>query len=432
MNARDAIERSIDVGLTESPGRIVIGFSGGLDSTVLLDAARARIDDPARLLALHVDHGIHPKSADWARHCEAVGARLGVAVVVRRVYVERRARHGNAAKATEVAARAARYAVFAEMLGAGDTLWLAHHRDDQIETLLWRLLRGGGAAIAGMPRSRRVGRSTLLRPLLDIPRADLLARAAARGIEWIDDASNADTDFDRNYLRHAVLPLLRRRWPDVDARLAAAAKRFADEAAALRTALERRLGAIAVDGSLPIAALDGADALALLRRWLERNGVLGTRERALRELLRQACAAPERALCVRVSDARCVHRHRAALHVVDDALPATPQRWTLDAPLEFGGGVLVAERGAGGLRRDIGCIDVRPRRGGERLRPAGRDGSRSVKRLLHDAGVAPWLRTGYPLLYVDGILAAVPGLAVDRAFADPGDAGWRVRFDARR
>ena len=432
MNAHDAIERSIDVGLTESSGRIVIGFSGGLDSTVLLDAARARIDDPRRLLALHVDHGIHPQSADWARHCEAVSAGLGVAVVVRRVHVERRARHGNTLKATEADARAARYAAFAEVLGGGDTLWLAHHRDDQIETLLWRLLRGGGAAIAGMPRSRRLGRSTLLRPLLDIPRSDLLARAVDRGFEWIDDDSNADTAFDRNHLRHAVLPLLRRRWPDVDARLAAAAARFADAAAALRTALDRRLDTIAVDGSLPIAALDGADAFALLRRWLERNAVLGTRERALRELLRQTLAAPQRALRVRVSDARIVYRHLAALYVVDEALPAISQRWAFAAPLAFGAGVLVAERGATGLRRDIGGVEVRPRSGGERLRPAGRDGSRSVKRLLHDAGVAPWLRTAYPLLYVDGILAAVPGLAVDRAFADPGDAGWRVHFDARR
>ena len=430
MNAHAAIERSIDVGLTESPGRIVIGFSGGLDSTVLLDVTRARIDDPRRLLALHVDHGIHPKSADWARQCEGVGTALGVEVVVRRVQVERRP-HG-AVKATEAAARAARYAVFADLLGAGDTLWLAHHRDDQVETLLWRLLRGGGSAIAGMPRSRRVGRATLLRPLLGIPRTDLSTWAAARGLEWIDDESNTDTDFDRNRLRHAVLPLLRQRWPDVDVRLAAAATRFADQAAALRAALDRRLDAIAVDGALPIAALDGADALALLRRWLERRGVIGTRERALRELLRQTFAAPERALRVRVSDARVVHRHRAALQVVAEPLSVTAQRWTFVAPLEFGGGVLVAERGATGLRGDIGCVEVRPRSGGERLRPAGRDGSRSVKRLLHDAGVAPWLRADYPLLYVDGILAAVPGLAIDRAFADPGDAGWRVRFDARR
>jgi tRNA(Ile)-lysidine synthase len=420
----DSIDRAIDAALTESFGRIVLGFSGGLDSTVLLHAARERVDDPTRLLALHVDHGINPKSGDWARHCESVSASIGVAFVARRVQV---------AASGEASARAARFAAFAATLEVGDTLWLAHHRDDQIETVLWRLLRGGGtAALAGMPRSRRIGRAQLLRPLLDVARADLAGRAAARGLAWIDDDSNADTRFDRNFLRHAVLPLLRGHWPDVDARLYGAAARFADDAAALRAALDRRLGAVAIGGALPVAALAESDARALLRRWLERGGIHGVRDRVLGELLRQARSAVDRAPAVQVSAQCVVRRHDGSLHVLDEPRgDVEVARWSLDAPLPTGAGVLVAVRGPRGLRRDLVHVEVRARCGGERLRPAGRTGSRTVKKLLHDARIAPWLRERYPLVYVDGALAAVPGIAVDAAYAELGDDGWCLRYEPR-
>ena len=424
MNSRDSVDRAIDVALTESPDRIVVGFSGGLDSTVLLHSVRERINDSTRLLALHVDHGLNPKSADWTRHCESVSSGLGVAFAARRA---------NAGLRGEAAARAARYRIFDEVLEPGDVLWLAHQRDDQIETVLWRVVRGGGAAAAaGMPRSRRIGRARLLRPLLGVARADIERWAGARGLRWIDDDSNANKHFDRNFLRHDVLPVLRRHWPDLDERLAAAAMRFADDASALRVALDRRLDAVAADGALPIAVLDSDDARALARRWLECRGVVGVRERVLFELLRQVRGAMDRNPQVRVSARSVVRRHGDALYVVDDAtVDFEPTQWSLDAPLRLAAGVLVARRGTGGLRRDLACVEVRARGGGERLRPAGRAGSRSVKRLLHDARVAPWLRERYPLVYVGGTLAAVPGIAVDTAFAEPSDDGWCVRFEPR-
>ena len=425
MSANDSIDHAIGVALTESLGRIVVGFSGGLDSTVLLFAARERIDEPTRLLALHVDHGINPKSSDWSRHCKSVSDELGVEFVARRAQVN---------VGGEAAARTARYGIFEDVLQPGDTLWLAHQRDDQVETVLWRVLRGGGAGpAAGMPRSRRMSRGRLLRPLLGVARAEIERWAAARRLRWIDDDSNSNTRFDRNFLRHDVLPVLRRHWPDADARLAAAAARFADDAAALRTALDRRLDAVAVGDALPIAALDTDDGPALARRWLERRGVVGVRERVLRELIRQAHGAIDRTPQVRVSARTVVHRHRGALHVVDDAVAGAvePTRWSLDTTLRLAAGALVAQRGPGGLRRDLDCVDVHPRRGGERLRPAGRTGARSVKRLLQDARVAPWLRERYRLVYIGGQLAAVPGIAIDAAFADAGDDGWYLRFEPR-
>ncbi len=197
-----------------------VGFSGGRDSHVLLHAlAAARHLLPAPLTALHVDHGMHPDAPRWAEHCRAVCAALEIPLTVRRAVVESSGGHGS-----EAAARAARYAVYREEVASGECLVLAHHRDDQAETVLLRLMRGAGAdGLAGIPASRCLGGAVLVRPLLGFGGEELAAYAAAHGLEWVDDPSNADEGLDRVFLRRRVLPLLASRWPEAGARLAAAA-----------------------------------------------------------------------------------------------------------------------------------------------------------------------------------------------------------------
>jgi len=419
-----SIEAAVDAALTNTLGRIVIAFSGGMDSTVLLHAVAERVDDKSRVLALHVNHGLSVHADEWQRHCETVSIQLGVDYAHRRVSI-------GSDGGTEAAARKARYGAFQEFLDPGDALWLAHHRDDQAETLLWKLMRGGGvAALAGMPESRRLGAGHLRRPLLAVPRIEIAAWANARALKWIDDDSNVDARFDRNFIRHEVLPVLQAKWPDAASRLQHAARRFADEAVLVRAALDRRLGEIGLDGARISAAVAGDPrALPLLRRWLESNGVAGVRERVLMEIVRQAGGAShDRLPQIRVAAARTVRRFADHLYLVSQA----PTRfetgnWTLAEPLATSVGLLVAERGSGvGLRSDVAWVQVRPRSGGERLRPVRRDGSRTVKQLLHDAHIPPWLREGYPLVYVDDALAAVPGIAIDAAFAEDGDGVWKL------
>jgi tRNA(Ile)-lysidine synthase len=420
-----AVAAALAASLSRDAGRIVVGYSGGHDSSVLLHAVARIAKDRNRLLALHVNHGLNPNADAWQRHCETVSAQIGISFVARRVVI--------AGARTEAAARRARYAAFRELLDEGDVLWLGHHLDDQAETMLWRLLRGGGAAaLAGMPRSRRLGRGHLLRPVLEVPRADLAVWAAAHGISWIDDDSNADLGFARNYLRHEVLQVLQRRWPDVNARLQHAARRFSDEAQVIRSALDRRLDDVGAQrNTLPLLALEDRAPQPLLRRWLERAGIDGVRERVLTEIVRQANGAADRVPVVRVSAGYTVRRHGRALHLVaDSARDFETQKWTLAETLPLPGGRLVARRGAGvGLRASIAVVEVRARRGGERLSPAGRQGTRSVKQLLREAGLPPWSRHGYPLIFVDGRLAGVPGVAVDATFAEHSTDAWHVAFD---
>ncbi len=209
-----ALLRHLDSALAAlDPGPLCIGYSGGLDSLALLHALASLPAARARgLSAIHVDHGLHTESADWAQHCQFTAAGLQLPLRIVRVAVRRADGDG-----LEAAARTARLAAFRQHLPAGAILVLAHHADDQTETVLLKLLRGAGPeGLRGMRALRRLGEHLLWRPLLPIPRATLQAYAQEHALQWIDDPSNADTRHARNFLRHAVLPTLRARWPRLD------------------------------------------------------------------------------------------------------------------------------------------------------------------------------------------------------------------------
>ena len=190
--------------------RWLVGFSGGLDSTALLDllVQLSRSEQLPPLMAVHVNHGLSPNADAWQLHCEQVCRRLGVPLESRRVEVS------NSGKGVEAAAREARYAVFEELLEPGGVVLLAHHLDDQVETFFLRLLRGAGTqGLSAMPANRALGRGILYRPLLEFSRDQLRDYAAQRQLEWVEDESNAQSGPKRNFLRREVLPLVEQRWP---------------------------------------------------------------------------------------------------------------------------------------------------------------------------------------------------------------------------
>jgi tRNA(Ile)-lysidine synthase len=422
--------------------RVVAGLSGGVDSVVLLDCLqRAARQGRFRLSALHVNHQLSPNAARWSAFCRRLCRARGIPFESVKVDVPKRA-------SVEAAARAARYAVFAHQ--PCDCIVLAHHQDDQVETLLLQLLRGAGVkGLAAMPELRKgkgkrekgissvVSRQSppsILRPLLDVTRGEILAYAKKHGLKWIEDESNLDTRFRRNFLRHDILPAIAHRFPSYRTTIArsaghlAEAARLLDEVAASDAAAHMAEGALAVEG---LRRLPPARARNLLRYFLAQRGIDPPGAARLGEALRQALTAKQDArVAVDVGDAR-IMRYAGWLHVVrvaDRLPPQFSRRWRGEAKLalpEAGGMLtLVGTRGAGisVARLRSAAVTIRLRRGGERLQPDCRRPRRSLKNLLQEARVAPWLRERLPLIFCGNVPAWAAGIGVDCAFqAQPGE-----------
>ncbi|WP_295463612.1 tRNA lysidine(34) synthetase TilS [uncultured Pseudomonas sp.] len=391
-----------------------VGFSGGLDSTVLLHLfARLRERGlSGEVQAVHVHHGLQPVADAWVEHCAQVCQAFEVPLDIRYVRTDK-------AASLERAAREARYAAFAEVLPAGGCLLLGQHRDDQLETLLQRLVRGAGVkGLAGMPESRRLAEGRLWRPLLDEPRAELLAYAKAEGLGWIEDPSNADTQLDRNYLRHEVLPRLRSRWPGVDRVMARSARHLA-EAEELLSELacldlrqaqvgERAFAWIPLP-SLALAPLQGLSEVRqrnALRAWLapltrQPDSAHWAGWQALRE--GGEASDPFWRL-----EGGSVRRGAGRIWWVPDTWQMEPLPLALvggQETLELPGNgrlSLLGEGAAPGWR-------IAYRQGGERLVVPGR-GTRDLKRLLNERGVPTFLRERLPLLWRGDELLAVANL----------------------
>lgn len=422
----------------QQANHIYIGYSGGLDSTVLLHLL-CKLMPVNRITAVHINHQLSENAENWQNHCAAQCRSLGVAFIAEKVRAE------NVGKGLEDAARHARYGVFEALLGAEDLLLLAHHMDDQAETVLYRLLRGSGLrGLSGMPMERKVGKGVLLRPLLEFRRADLANYGRHHALRWIEDESNHALAFDRNYLRHQVLPVIAARWPGYDAsiahtaNLAAASESLNNQLAeldleALRLGKARRGWAIDVPGS-DVYSEQRIDNL--LRRWcLNFAGVApsGNILASLREELIDAGTDAQplvqwQGLEVRRFNARI---YLAALlpEFSPEVIPFSVSKISeLPGAIPLSGGMHLEYRlveGRGVALRDINAQwHLRFREGGERCKPVGRNGSNTLKKLFQEYHLEPWLRDRVPLVYRDDQLVAVGDLWIcDGCEVKDGEAG---------
>ncbi|MCC6610590.1 MAG: tRNA lysidine(34) synthetase TilS [Burkholderiales bacterium] len=416
--------------------RLTLALSGGIDSAVLLDLLAADAGRRGlRLACLHLNHGISPNAAAWARFCRRLAARYGLRCRVRKLDLA-----PYRALGMEAAAREARYAAL--RAEHADFVALAQHLDDQAETVLLQLVRGAGVpGLAAMPAVRGAGNGTgprLVRPLLGVPRAAIETYARARGLEWIEDESNANDAIARNYVRHRVMPLLAELNVGAADNLARSARHLGEATALLADLAAIDAAQCALDGGISIAALrrlGGARARNLLRWYLQQHGLRAPSSVQLDEMLRQATSArTDRAVHFALG-AATLRRYRDALWAVPPLPPPPPKDFQAKWPGGMApwhvpdfGGVLRFRSGRGaGLRSAAlrkGRVTLRARSGGEALRPRAGGPRRTVKRLLQEAGVPPWERQRLPLLYVDGRLACVPGVAVDAEWqAEPGEIG---------
>lgn len=411
-----------------------VGLSGGLDSIFLLHAAQAWIRDQALSVALHavhVNHQLSRRASEWQSFCESVCADLGVPLVCESVQV------APEGEGLEAEARRVRYQVFLRLLAPGEILLLAHHADDQAETLLYRLMRGSGVrGLAAMPPQRRLGEGRLMRPLLELPRSLIETQARAWGLDWYDDESNFDVGLDRNFLRHRVVPVLRERWPQAVTSLSQTAAACAEADALLDELAE--IDAVTVynaGGQLrcePLGSLSLSRQLNLLRFWLRGQGVRPPgRQRLIAGLAMLLSAGEDRQPALEWAR-WSVRRYRGALYLVRplDALPSEDS-WELRHTLLWAGGRLFSRRIEGeGLRAEIDRVRVTLRQGGERLDVDGRGFRRPLKKWLQDQGIPPWLRERLPLLWWRDELVAVADLWVHPAYRPgSGEAGLKVVWE---
>ena len=408
----DPLSRVLAAALRKHPdGALCVAFSGGADSAALLDALTRSVQARQRgLRAVHVDHGLHPHSPRWAEQARAFCAAREVPLIVLPVTVR------PCGEGPEAAARRARLSAFAAMLDTGEQLLLAHHRDDQVETVLLKLLRGAGPeGLGGMRARRPLGRGTLWRPLLELPRAVLRRYADAHALAVVEDPSNADPHYARNRLRLEILPRLRESWPQADRSITHAARLCRDADTALRAQWQGAYPAlVSADGtSLDAAgwlALPAAVRHPLLDHWLHRHGLPAPSSTQREELERQQRSAQiDRVPCLSWGMARLSlwqgrwWLRRARAPVAPD-WQCTWHGEPLALPL---GGELTLVATAGQTPRLARPLRITLRRGGERLRPAGDAHTRELRDLFQAAAMPPWQRAACPLIHEDEHLIAV-------------------------
>jgi tRNA(Ile)-lysidine synthase len=360
--------------------RVAVGLSGGVDSVVLLHALSRK---NASVTAVHVHHGLSPNADAWAAFCRRLCKRLGVPLSIHKVKVRKRGR------GLEAAARDARHEVFAST--DCDCIVLAHHLDDQAETVLMNLLRGAGRrGASGMAAKSRLGRKTVLRPLLQVPRPAIVAYARAHRLEWIEDESNADESLTRNFVRRQVAPLLDKKYPKWRENLARAARHFARQE---------------------------AGAQDLLRKFLQAKGLRAPSEAKLVEMLKQLTSKGSRTLIEHEGVRLRVYRGT----IMEDrgARSFTPISWKGEPRIaipELGGELRFRRARGKGIAARARPLGVRLRAGGERLQPDPRRPRRTLKNLFQEAGVPPWERDRLPLLVSGEDLVWAPGLGVDARY----------------
>lgn len=417
--------------------RVAVAFSGGIDSTVLAHLLVRQRRKLGGLRLIHIDHGLQAASGEWRRHCARQARAWSAPFVAVKAKIAR-----ARGESPEAAARDARYDLLAELMQPGEVLVTAQHRDDQVETLLLQLFRGAGVSgLSGMPAFAAFGPGQIARPLLEVSRAQIEAVARRARLRWIEDPSNADTRYSRNFLRHRLMPLIREHWPGVDRALARSAAHMAAAAALLNERAVQDLSGLADGAGLSVT---GLRALPLgrrrnaLRAFIARRGIELPEASRLQEMsgpLLDARADAQPEVCW--ANARMM-RSGGRLELKKSREPnfefiAKSWRWNDDRRLILDGGfgeLALIDDAAGpiDLARLPAVLALRPRAGGERLRPGVSARTRTLKSLLQTARIPAEQRAHFPLLFAGKRLVAAGDRWIDASIAATVKSRRRARL----
>ncbi|NOQ15921.1 MAG: tRNA lysidine(34) synthetase TilS [Methyloprofundus sp.] len=410
--------------------KFIIGYSGGVDSHVLLHLLANLSEFKGKVTALYIHHGLQADADEWAIHCQHVAHNLNVDFKVL---------HVNAQPATgqspEEAARNARYQAFKNILTENDILLFAQHQNDQLETVLLQLFRGAGLkGLSGMPAAIDFAAGTLIRPLLDVTQQEVLQYARQHKLQWIEDPSNQDMQFDRNYLRQKIIPLLEQRWPAIDVTVSRVAEHCAQAQAVLSASAQEKMRLLydSQGQCLSISGLLAEDDLSqqwIIREWMHHLGVRMPSQKVMFAILQDVLLARQEAKPVIRHDGYHIQRYRDKLYLVpDDKKPDLSQVivWAerKESLALADNGQLQLKEAEQGIARHVweqGNVLVQYRQGGEKIALANRVGRHSLKKLYQEAGIAPWQRDVIPLIYINGELVAIADYWVSADFYVQGE-----------
>ncbi|POT55859.1 tRNA lysidine(34) synthetase TilS [Citrobacter amalonaticus] len=414
--------------------QILVAFSGGLDSTVLLHQLvqwRERHPD-VHLRAIHIHHGLSPHAESWVQHCEAVCEQWRVPLLVERVTLV------DDGLGIEAHARRARYQAFAGTLLPGEILVTAQHLDDQCETFLLALKRGSGpAGLSAMGESSPFAGTQLIRPLLTQSRRALEQWAQAHALSWIEDESNQDDTYDRNFLRLKVVPLLQQRWPHFTQATARSAALCAEQESLLDELLAQDLAdCVTPRGGLQLAPLMTMSVVrraALLRRWLMMlNAPMPSRDALERIWQEVVCARADASPCLRFGEYE-IRRYQSQLWWIKSVIgqSETVIVWpSWQTPLMLPAGLGTVQLVAGGELRSPRAaepVSIRFKASGV-LHIVGRNGGRKLKKIWQELAVPPWRRDTTPLLFYGDTLIAAAGAFVTLDGLAEGESGVRLEW----
>ncbi|MGX5201219.1 tRNA lysidine(34) synthetase TilS [Aliikangiella sp. IMCC44632] len=428
----------------DSAGTYWVGLSGGVDSMVLLTAllkvrtmlAKGQPTREIKIGALHVNHGLHSQADEWQQVCEQFCEENAIELETTQLKLLSKQEKGKSKLSNlEEVARKARYAFFSSQLKTNDVIFLAHHLDDQAETLLYRLFRGTGLRGAvGIPKVRSLAKGKLVRPLLEFTRAQIEEYARLQKVSWVDDPSNKSSIYQRNFIRNQVLPLIKQHWPQVAQTIA----RFTQVASEQRELLEdiAKQDLVECQVALPEIILDTRAATLgylglnldklktlstprqknLIYYYYQINQSLAPSSVQIEELLRQISASSSRSVRLTLRDSDLVTcngvlQFNRAFNLAEK-FAAT--KWSdLQQPLSLSNGLLVATcTRTGGLRKpsDGEVVEVKTREGGEKILPHYRNKAASLKIIFQEKNIPKELRAKLPLIFYNDQLVAVPGV----------------------
>ncbi|MBU0744012.1 MAG: tRNA lysidine(34) synthetase TilS [Gammaproteobacteria bacterium] len=399
--------------------KIFVAYSGGLDSHVLLhllsNLCQGQKKSKIKLAAIHVDHNLSPKSKKWAKHCQRVCKKLDIEYIGRDIPAEVVA-NGDS---LEEVLRDLRYEIFAKILPKNGCVLTAHHAQDQAETLLLQLFRGAGLkGLAAMPGKTKFASGCLARPLLESSHNEILSYAKKYKLKWIEDESNLDPKFDRNFIRHQLLPVIKEKWQGVVGALNRTSRHCAEANELLDILAEKDLLDVFSDDDKYIINIDCLKKFTfirqktILRYWLHRLHLSMPSEVKLNEVMRTVVNSRYDAMPVVRWHGVEVRRFRNNLYASSPLIPHDPK-----IVLSFSGKSLKLPSNLGVLKLkviegtdfDLKKIRISFRQGGEKLKIQNRAGTHDLKNLMQEWGIPPWLRDRIPLVYYGAKMIAVVG-----------------------